>query len=190
MIGLCRRFLLVSAVLVLAACAAPPPVLDRVPVAPGVTLALPSPAELGRSVEAAQLVTARHGDDVFVFEGRLSVTPQMLTMVGTDPLGRRALSLRWSGAGLEVERAPWVPESLRAENVLADIVLLYWPEASLAQHLSGAVIEAVLNGRRIRRDGADLIVVRYQGDPWSGVARLENVAWGYQLEARSTQVGP
>jgi|AGTN01.2.fsa_nt_gi Protein of unknown function (DUF3261). len=187
--GAYRLLIIASAVLGPAACAAPPPDFDRVPVAPGVTLSLPSPAELGRSVEAVQLVTARHGGDVFLFEGRLSVSPQMLTMVGTDPLGRRAMSLRWSPAGLEVERASWLPDGLRPENVLADIVLLYWPDGALARHLAGATVEAAADGRHIRRDGADMIVLSYRGDPWSGVARLDNLAWGYQLEVRSSEVG-
>lgn len=192
MTAILRHHLIALAALCLGACAlpmaSPDPTPDRVPVAPGVTFALPPPAGLGRVVEAVQLVTARHGDDVFLFEGRLSVTADAVVMVGTDPLGRRAMSLRWTAAGLEVERADWLPASLHPEHVLADIILLYWPDHAIAGHLTGAVVEAVSDGRRIRRDGKDVIIIRYQGDPWVGVARLENLAWGYKLDVRSSEV--
>lgn len=191
MMVILRRVLSSITLLVLAACASPPPpALDQVPLAPGVTLALPAPAELGRNMDAAQLVTARHGDDIFVFEGRLSVTADSLTLVGTDPMGRRAMTLRWNGATLEVERAPWLPDSVHPQNILADIVLLYWPEASLRRHLSGAEIMQDGQGRHIRRHDADVIAIRYQGEPWSGVAQLSNLAWKYDIEVRSTVIAP
>lgn len=183
------RLLPPIALLILAACTSlMPPTLNQVPLAPGVTLSLPTPAELGKSVEAAQLVTARHGGDVFVFEGRLSVNADTLALVGTDPLGRRAMTLHWSVGKLEVERAAWFPSNLHPENILADIALLYWPEHSLRGHLRGAKLESVQGGRVIRRDGADVISIHYEGQPWSGTARLRNFVWGYEIEVRSQEV--
>jgi hypothetical protein len=161
-----------------------------VAVAPGLELALPGPAELGRSVEAAQMVTARHGGDVFTFEGRLSASPAGLLLVGTDSMGRRALTIEWDGRTLTVERAAWLPDSVRPENVLADIMLLYWPEAALRQGLagSGASLAAGHNGRSVRKDGAEVITVSYDGDPWTGLAHLRNLAWDYDIEVRSAMV--
>lgn len=174
--------------LALAGCAAPPPPppSGSVAVAPGVTLALPAPGDLGRDVDAVQMVSARHGADTWVFEGRLSVRLDELRLACLDGMGRRALTVTWAGGRLEVERAPWVPEDLRAENILADIVLLYWPEPVVRQALQGAAL---------RQDGGqrgigDAIAISWAGDPWNGSARLRNTAWDYELNVQSVTVGP
>lgn len=172
----------------LAACAAsaPPPEPGRVTVAPGITLALPAPAALGRSVDAVQIVTARHRGDTYVFEGRLSVGPDRLLLAGSDTLGRRAMTVRWSGGQIAVERAEWLPDSLRPENILADIVLLYWPEAAVRSGLTGAD----LTEREGERAIGNAILVSWRGDPWNGTAHLRNLAWDYELDVRSVLVGP
>ena len=163
---------------------------DRVPLAPAVTFALPSAGDLGRSVEAVQLVTARYGEEVFLFEGRLSVTANAVRMVGTDPLGRRAMSLLWQDGRLEVDKADWLPPALKPEHVLADIVLLYWPDHAIAPQIAGAVVEPTADGRQISKDGKPVITITRQGDPWTGTARLQNLAWGYRLDVRSREVTP
>ncbi len=185
--------------LLLGACVSPP-LLQEVPLSPAVTLTLPPADTLGRRVEATQLVTLHYQDEAFTFEGRLSATPEAFVLVGTDSLGRRALRLRWSAAGLETERASWLPDSLRAENILADIMLLYWPEEVLRPRLAGAVLERSPTGRKVLREGTEIMRIRYpgppwqgppwQGPPWSGVAQLENMTWGYTLDVRSALVSP
>jgi hypothetical protein len=182
-----RPFIL-FALLLLAACAEVP---RPVPLAPGVALTLPAPGELGRVVEAFQVVTATRGGEVSVFESRLATTPDEVRLVTTDPLGRRALAIRWTAAGVEEDRAAWVPVELRAENVLADLVLLYWPDAAIRRGLSGASLEGTAGGRGIWTGDGEVVTVRHEGsDPWSGVSRLENRAWGYALDVRSAVMGP
>ena len=180
------RRLLAFLALALAACAAPPPPAERVTVAPGITLELPPPGDLGQSVEAVQMVTARHGGDRFVFEARLSVGPERLLLAGSDSLGRRAMTVTWSKGHVDVERASWLPDTLRPENILADIILLYWPEAVVRRALAGADLRQTATGRSV----GDSIAVTWRGDPWSGTARLRNLAWDYDLEVRSVVVGP
>jgi hypothetical protein len=170
------RFLALLSLLLLAACEAP-----RVLLAPGVPLVLPSPGELGRSVEAAQVVTATRGGEVTVFEARLAATPDEFRLLTTDTMGRRALGIRWTDQGIEQDRAAWLPVELKAENILADLVLLYWPEAAIRRGLSGASLSSDASGRRI----GEVVSVRYDGDPWTGTAWLENRAWGYAIEVRS-----
>jgi len=172
--------------LVLAACATVPPASDRVLVAPGVTLALPAPGELGRREDAVQLVTARRDGETFVFECRLSVDGERLLLAGSDSMGRRAMTVTWSRDGIVVERADWLPETLKPENVLADIVLLYWPEEAVRRGLSGAPLIQTPQGRSV----GDSIVVSWRGDPWNGLSRLVNRPWGYEIEVRSARVAP
>lgn len=181
-----RNLLASISCLCLIACAAPPQAPERVVVAPGMTLDLPPPGDLGRVVDAVQMVTARHGADSFVFEGRLSVGPDRLLLVGSDSLGRRAMTVSWGEGGIAMERASWLPESLRPENVLADIILLYWPEVVVRRALHGATLTETTSGRHV----GEAIAVSWQGDPWNGIARLRNLAWDYELEVRSVMVGP
>lgn len=181
-----RLTIVLPVCLALTACASSRSEVAPVMVAPGITLALPSPGALGRNVEAVQMVAARHGGDTVVFDGRLSVEPGRLLLVCSDAMGRRAMTVTWTEAGLEVEKAGWLPENLRPENILADIVLLYWPEAVIRQGLRGAALSETTGGRTV----GEAIAVSWQGDPWTGLSRLRNTAWDYDLEIRSALVRP
>src|SRR5579859_1522486 len=135
----------------LAACStvpAPPP--GTVMVAPGALFALPPPAALGRDIEAVQMVTARHGAQSFTFEGHLSVTPERVLLAGTDGFGQRLMDLRWDGKTMTADKASWLPETLQPDYVLADVMLIYWPEAALHQGVSGLKVAAD-GARRIGR---------------------------------------
>jgi hypothetical protein len=187
-----RVSLVLAVGLLLGACAAPVRSVDTVSVAPNILLVMPSPGELGRPVDVMQLITARRGNDVYVFEGRFSATADSLLLVGMDGMGQRILTIRWTQGRMEVERAAWLPNALRPENVLADIILIYWPEASLRRALapSGAALESSPESRVIRQHGDDIIDVHYEGELWSGVARLKNLVWNYEIEVRSVSVTP
>lgn len=186
-------------VLWLGACAALPgggAIDARVPmIAPDKVLDLPRPADLGRRVEAAQLITASRDGQTFVFEGRLSVTPERLLLVGVDSLGRRAMTVAWTESGLEVETAPWLPPALRPGSMLADIVVLYWPEAAVRQALAptGGTLTAD-GGRRVVRIGEKEVLRAEhdwaEGAPWNGTLRYANLAWGYEIEVQSAEAAP
>ncbi|WP_207459182.1 DUF3261 domain-containing protein [Azospirillum sp. SYSU D00513] len=161
-------------------------------VAPGERLDLPRPADLGRSVEAVQMITARHGDRTYVFEGHLSVTAERLVLAGLDGMGRRAMTITWTGDDTRVETAPWLPEGLRPGSMLADLVLLYWPEAAVRRALAptGGELIAETDRRTVRIDGRDVLRATYgwpAGGPWTGTLRYENLGWGYAIEVRSVE---
>jgi len=50
-------------------------------------------------------------------------------------MGRRAVTITWTGQNVSAETAPWVPETLRPGSMLADIILIYWPEAAVRRAL-------------------------------------------------------
>jgi hypothetical protein len=187
--------LLVVGVLV-AGCAASVDTVERVVIAPDLTLELPAPAALGRTVDASQVVTAHYGRESYGFEARLAIGPDQVRLVGTDPMGRRALVITWNGRTLTVQRAAFLPETVRPENVLADIILIFWPEAALRRGLAAAGGTVTVRGatRAIGRagDGAgeEAITIRYEGPPWSGLTHLTNHAWHYAIDVRSAAVGP
>lgn len=166
---------------------------EAVRIAPTVTLVMPHPGDLGRSLEAVQLVTAHYGDQTFVFESHLSATPKRFLLVGLDTVGRKAMTITWTDAGIAYEAAPWVPEQLRPANILADIVVLYWPAASVRRALSGGTLDTGPERRSVIAGGQEVIRAEYRptrpGDPWSGRLHYENRAWGYALDVESLEAG-
>lgn len=172
--------------------AAPP---GQVTIAPDTILSLPSPASLHRTTEAQQLVVAHYSGRTFVFQTSLSVTPSRVLVVGTDTMGRRALTITWNGHAMQVQAAPWVPAGLRPSNVIADIILLHWPVAVLRAHLAPPATMRVPrpNERVIMHGGQEMIRMRQDaGTPgsWSGRWTYRNIGWGYGLEIQSAAVTP
>ena len=161
--------------------------------APGVFLRLPDADALGRSVESVQLVRARHDSDQFVFEAHLSVTPERLMLVCVDPLGREALSLRWEKRHLTVKTANWLPDTIRADNMLADLMLITWPTTSLRAGFAGsdALLSEGAGWRSVSVAGSEMIRADYaSASPWNGAVTYRNLAWGYVLEVQSVELTP
>ncbi|PWC35983.1 DUF3261 domain-containing protein [Azospirillum sp. TSO35-2] len=186
----------IALALTLGGCVAAPAPDPREPLlAPDQRITLPRPGDLGRRVEAVQLITGRHGDQTFVFEGHLSVTPERLMLVGLDTLGRRAMTLTWTDAGVEVETAPWLPASVRPGSMLADLVVLYWPEAVVRRALAaaGGDLTEEPHARTVRLDGKELLHADHSwttGGPWTGTMHYVNRAWGYEIDVQSQEAAP
>jgi Protein of unknown function (DUF3261) len=161
-------------------------------IGPGQRLNLPRPADLGRSAVATQLITASGYGQTFVLEVNLSVTPERVTLVGLDGIGRRAITIAWTDQNVTAEVAPWVPETLRPGSMLADIIVIYWPEAAVRRALpAGGELIQEPRGRTIRIDGNDVLRVDYgwaAGARWNGTLRYSNLAWGYEIEVQSSEV--
>jgi hypothetical protein len=186
------------AVLALTACAelseAPP--AARVRVAPDLMLTLPSPAALGRRLDVAQFVVGRYGTTTYTFEARIAATSDRFRLVCVDSLGRKAMSIDWTTAGIATEKAPWVPAGLAPENILADIFMLYWPEIDVRAALAkaGAELAADAQGRSVRRGGTEIAHADFQAssasDRWNGWTAYRNLAWGYSLDIQSRVLAP
>jgi hypothetical protein len=184
-----------GALLVLDACAEGPP-RDQVSVAPGLTLVMPGPASLNRRIEVAQLVVARYGPRTIAFEARISATSDHFDLLCVDTLGREAMRIHWTQAGIVAEKAAWAPENLHAENMLADIVMLYWPEAVVSRALaaSGGAVVSGPGVRSIRVGGKEVIRADFQSqsgaDSWNGKVRYRNLSRDYALDIQSRLLQP
>jgi hypothetical protein len=191
-------FAAIAALLLASGCAT----MDRKPpdtlpmIAPGHVLALPQPGDLGRSVEATQLITVHRGGEVHAFEGHISVTPERLLLVGLDGMGRRALTLTWDKSGkVSGQTAAWMKDPVPPGPMLADLIVLYWPETSVRAALAGAGAALVVRSgsRSVVVDGAEVLHVDYQGSArpsWSGSLHYKNDAWGYEIDVQSVEATP
>ena len=169
-----------------------PPDPNALLIGPGQRLSLPRVADLGRNIVAIQLITVHAYGQTFVLEVNLSVTPERVTLVGLDAIGRRAITITWTDQNVSAETAPWVPETLRPGSMLADIIVIYWPEAAVRAALpAGGELLQEPRGRTIRVNGKDVFRVDYgwaAGGRWNGTLRYSNFAWGYEIEVQSSEV--
>ena len=164
-------------------------------IGPGLKLQMPRPADFGRAVEVAQLLTARYDGQSYSFEGRLSITPERLVLVGTDGIGRRAMTVTWDGHDMKVDRATWLPEAVRPGSMLADIIVLYWPERAVRRALApaGCVLRAAAKSRRVRCGTTDVLRAKYEipvDGKWTGSVQYSNLSWGYEIDVQSQEVAP
>jgi hypothetical protein len=171
------------------------PSVSEAPLAPGHKLVLPPPATYGSRIKVRQLVTIELGGNSMSFEALLNIQPSEVSLVAVDPLGRRALTLNWNGARLVVEKAPFLPDSVRPEALLADLIAVYWPAPVVQRALAatGAKVEDHGHRRIIAADGTELLNADYA---WTAKSRLvgtmkyANLSWGYTVSVKSLEVKP
>lgn len=165
-------------------------------IGPDLVMVLPPPADLGRDVRMDHLVTARYGDRVVNFEGHIEVTGGRFQMAVIDPLGRKALTVDWTGDDIAYSPAPWIPEVLQPQNILADLVLIYWPPEALRRALAPAhaALEAAPGHRAVVRDGVEIIRIDFfPGDGGVTAATrvsYRNLVFGYSLDIRAAERTP
>lgn len=176
--------------------------VTEAPLAPNHKLVLPPPATYGSRIKAhgsrirvRQLVTIEHGGNAMSFEALLDIQPSEINLIAVDPLGRRALTLNWDGARLVVEKAPFVPDSVRPDCLLADLIAVYWPAPVVQQALAatGAKVEDHGHRRIIAADGAELLKADYAWTAKSslvGTMKYANLSWGYTVSVKSLEVKP
>ena len=172
------------------------PSAGHVRVAPGLVLTMPAPGSLNRRIDAFQLVTARHGSRTIAFEARIQASGDSVDLRCIDALGREAMRIRWTNTGIVSEKAQWVPDDLHPDNMLADIIMLYWPASVVGQALaaSSGTLEITPGTRSVRLGGVEVIHADFQmapnDDPWNGRVRYRNLPWDYALDVQSRVIGP
>ena len=151
-------------------------------------MTLPRTSDLGRDLSVAHLVTARYGERVISFEGHVEVSGGVFRLAVLDPLGRKALTARWSDDGVVYDAATFFPAELPPQNILADLVLIYWPPAALQRSLvsARAEFEATSRERVVRHDGHEVI----RADFTPGRVFFRNLAFGYSLDIRTAEPAP
>lgn len=188
-----RSFLFTVAVFMLAACVDPTPDLASSAVPrPGAFLNHVSPADLGRDVDAVQLVSVSRGADAFTIEVRLSVRAQQLKFVAQDMIGQRLMTVEWNGTDVVEQRSPNLPAFVVPKGLLADLVVICWPESVVRQALeqTGSTLLAQ-NDRRIVLVGnrETMRAERSWGatSPWTGRLSYLNVRAGYTVDVQSVE---
>lgn len=187
-----RRFLLAVVALASTGCTSPSEDIGGPALDSAAFFAAIQPGDLGRSVEAIQLVGVRRGENALFFEIRLSVTGERLILVALDSLGQRLMTVRWSDQGVVSEKAPTLPPVVSPERLLLDLVAILWPQQAVERALArtGATLAVQGRTRTIRMRGHDVLRAQLgwqQGAAWVGELSYVNVSRGYTVDVRSKE---
>ncbi len=93
---------------------------------PGVKMTLPPPS-ITPSIHQQQLLTATVKGQQHQLLVLLSADEQRLTLAGLSPLGIRLFRLTYDSSGISAEQSMMLPQLPPTHQVLADIMLSYWP---------------------------------------------------------------
>jgi len=127
--------------------------------APGVAVPLPKPIGLGYNWRASQLLSIQSHGKSFQMPAEVEVHGGQLTLVGLSAFGTRFWTVRYDGLRIEEERSSALVGLPPPEQVLADVMLVYWPpEAWSAVLPEGWALEDSPAERRLYDAGKRLVV--------------------------------
>lgn len=150
---------------------------------PGVSVNLPAPA-LNQAFTEQQLLTANVNGKAYSLVALLDVNNERLNLAGLSSLGVRLFLLNYDDKGIHTEQSIMLPELPPAEQVLADIMLSYWPVESWAPNLpKGWTLVDLDATRELRDEKKQLVsVITYQLEANERVPmKIDNHVFGYQI---------
>lgn len=149
---------------------------------PGTRVALPLPA-LAEPFSQQQLLTAEVKGQRHTMMVLLNADGQRLTLVGMSPLGIRLFNLVYDEQGIHSRQFIKLGELPPAAQVLADIMLSYWPQAQWQARLpAGWRLEDRDDRRRLYDDRGVLISeIRYQTAERRHPVSISQSAFHYRI---------
>ena len=155
-------------------------------IAPNVPLSLPAPT-LAEPLTRQQLLLASAQSKQYQLLTVLEAGPQGITLVGLMPTGARLFKVQYDQSGIHSERLLPLPGSALPPpaQVLADVMLCYWPVADWQPRLpAGWQLRDEGDYRRLRDPAGALVTeIRYQH--WQGKREpisLTQHRFGYALQ--------
>lgn len=122
------KWLLIMLTILLAGCASRPDSSTQAQawLKPGVRVSLPAP-RLNEKLDQQQLLTGTVDGKQQSLWVLLNANGQTLQLAGLSPLGIRLFKVLYDGSGIHTEQAIKIAHLPPANQVLADIMLSYWP---------------------------------------------------------------
>ena len=144
------------------------------------------PAALGAPISVQQHLTVERDGKIDEIDTALEVDQNQLELVGLA-LGKRALTLHYDGQTIQSWRHPMLPEQVRADDVLQDILLTLWPVDAIQQALpAGWRIEENGLRRTLLNGDTTVMVIDYSSQlRWSGKVTLTNLRYHYRIAIQS-----
>lgn len=158
-------------------------------IAPNVPLSLPAPT-LAEPLTRQQLLLASAQGKQYQLLTALEAGPQGITLVGLMPTGARLFKVQYDQSGIHSERLLPLPGNALPPpaQVLADVMLCYWPVADWQPRLpAGWQLKDEGDLRRLTDPAGELVTeIRYH--TWQGQREpvsLTQHRFGYALTLES-----
>jgi len=153
---------------------------EKVAVAAGVRLVLPTVQPFGAGLHVLQLVRIGYGGHETLIQTLVTTDVHGLSLIATLPTGPRIMSLTWRDGQITSKLEPGVPARFSADHLLADLITLYASPSTVSEALEGATLEERTGKARLIRRG-ETPVIRTLAPGWIGTSTLDNLSWGYHL---------
>ncbi|HEY9547675.1 MAG TPA: DUF3261 domain-containing protein [Solimonas sp.] len=186
------RVAAVAACALLPACASLAPADDAASTSP--PLPLLSPASLGASLQAEQVLHVAYGSDEHSLQCVVRDDAKSLSLICLTGMGQRVFTLDYDGSDLKTWRAPFAPDAIDPQRIVADLQFAYWPLPALKsawQIGETQVIEPrpglrrLIHGDRIVAEVHSATADRFPARLW-----LVNFVYGYPLDIDSQMLAP
>ncbi|PQJ61734.1 DUF3261 domain-containing protein [Photobacterium angustum] len=184
--------LLIASVM-LVGCASKPMVQqNQVEIAPNTLVTLPTPAQLGYSLTASQLITATWNKQSHQLPVQLQVDPKRVALAGFSSWGTRILSLDYQDQKVETYVMPGLGATLPdPKQVLFNIMITLWPinawQAPLEQ--VGWQLKQTPNHRQLIDSKGDIIAdIDYKNvNPLKGEIIFTHHQQHYTIDIKTLQ---
>ena len=164
--------------------------LNAVDIGTSAELILPARSEMQSSLDATQLISGVFDGNDYTMQVQVEWRPGSMAVVALGVWGTAVFSLTYDGSEMQIRGNTRLLQGLKAEHVLADLLLTVWESSQLKTNLRGndlRVVDTPLR-RTIEQEGAVLIAISYENaSPWSGSVRFEHIERGYVLEIETLQ---
>ena len=171
--------------LILAGCAAAS--LPRGHLDQEVRYELPANPWQGERLNAFQQLTIEFKEKTLFLQAFIALEPGRTKITLLDMSGRRALDIDWQQDNMQIYRADWLPDTARAEDVLARLVLAYWPVEIARAGLPVGTRLRVADGRRVieNTSGQVLSIVSDRENPWTAKTVIDQPDAAFRLTISS-----
>src|SRR3546814_3823509 len=116
-----RSVAAVAACALLPACASLAPADEAASTSP--PLPLLSPASLGASLQAEQVLHVAYGSDEHSLQCVVRDDAKSLSLICLTGMGQRVFTLDYDGSDLKTWRAPFAPDAIDPQRIVADLQL-------------------------------------------------------------------
>jgi len=113
----------------------------------------------------------------------------VLTLAGLTPAGQRLVRITWRDGRIDQEADANLPAKVDGEGILRDLVLAYWPRASLDSALAETDWKVVFaeGGRTLSGGGRARIAVEPEAAEGGEGIRIRHVREGYVVHVATVE---
>ena len=141
----------------------------QVEIAPDVWVSMPEPSDLGYTLDASQLISAKWQGQTNQLPVQLQVNEDKLVLVGFSSWGTRILSLEYQDDKVDSQILAGIDsQEIMPEKILFNLMLTLWPVESWEQPLSNigwTLVDTPKHRQLLNVNGEAVIDIQYSAMP-------------------------